>query len=265
MEREVDAQSNAAVPAFSTGPEKGHMDLFSFVECASRTQSIKALFDLLVSCASEEGFSEVAYGALTFAEALRLPEYLPPALTVNFPPEWCHRYFERKYRVIDPVVRRTPMVSAPFLWDELAKQCQLQPAEQRVLDEAREAGLKHGMSVPLFGPLGRVSVVSFASPFDDVDPQDRMRHLSALAWQFHHAFAEIARPKESSQDRSTTLSEREKDCLRWVAEGKSSWEIGKILNVSENTVNFHMKNASRKLGAANRMHAVVKAIRLNLI
>ncbi|WP_247404934.1 MULTISPECIES: helix-turn-helix transcriptional regulator [unclassified Bradyrhizobium] len=43
------------------------------------------------------------------------------------------------------------------------------------------------------------------------------------------------------------LSKREKDCLRWVEEGKSSWEIGVILRVSENTVNFHLKNAMRKL------------------
>ncbi|MDF0522996.1 helix-turn-helix transcriptional regulator [Bradyrhizobium yuanmingense] len=35
--------------------------------------------------------------------------------------------------------------------------------------------------------------------------------------------------------------------------GKSSWEIAKILNISENTVNFHLKNAIRKLGTTNRM------------
>nr|WP_083219190.1 helix-turn-helix transcriptional regulator [Bradyrhizobium icense] len=71
--------------------------------------------------------------------------------------------------------------------------------------------------------------------------------------------------EDSSCNRKPTLSEREKDCLRWVAEGKSSWEIGKILKVSENTVNFHIKNVMRKLGTTNRIQATVKAIRLNLI
>ncbi|MCA1457298.1 LuxR family transcriptional regulator [Bradyrhizobium sp. BRP22] len=241
------------------------MDLFGFVECAQRTRSTKSLFDLLVSCASEEGFSEVAYGALTFAEPPRLPEYLPPAVTVNFPADWCHHYFERNYHVIDPVVRRTPTRPGPFLWDELAKHYQLQSSEQRVLDEAREAGLKHGMSVPLFGALGRISVVSFASPFDDADPQYRMSHLKALAWHFHVAFGEIEPPSDSSCNGKVVLSEREKDCLRWVAEGKSSWEIGKILQISENTVNFHLKNVMRKLGTTSRTKAIVKAIRDNLI
>ncbi|WP_349253224.1 autoinducer binding domain-containing protein [Bradyrhizobium sp. CB3481] len=61
------------------------------------------------------------------------------------------------------------MLSVPFLWDELGNQYQLEAGEQRVLDEAREAGLKHAISVPLFGPSG-VSVVSFTSPFDDAEP-----------------------------------------------------------------------------------------------
>src|SRR3954451_13134637 len=84
-----------------TGPKAGvlrrHMDIFSFIECANRTRSLPMLFDLLVSCASQEGFTEVAYGALTYAEPVRLPDYQPPAIAVNFPASWCDRYFERKY------------------------------------------------------------------------------------------------------------------------------------------------------------------------
>ncbi|WP_456727161.1 LuxR family transcriptional regulator [Bradyrhizobium sp. USDA 3397] len=241
------------------------MDLFSFTECATRTQSLRSVFELLVSCASDEGFSEVSYGALNFAEPLRLPEYPPPAVAVKWPPDWCERYFEREYHKIDPVVRRTPMVARPFLWDQLGEQYQLQPDERRVLNEAREAGLKHGMSVPLFGPLGRISVLSFASRFDDADPQQSKGHLNALAWHFHTACVEITRPAEDNCIERVALSEREQDCLRWVAAGKSSWEIGKILQISENTVNFHLKNAMRKLGATSRVQAAIVAIRLNLI
>lgn len=240
------------------------MNLFSFVECANETQSLKALFDLLVSCASEQGFTEVVYGALTFAQPLRLPGCPPPLVAMKVPPDWCQRYLERKYYTVDPVVRRTPMFAGPFLWDEL-EEYQLQACEQRVLQEAREAGLKNGVGVPLFGPPGRISVISFASRFDDADPQTNVRRLKALAWHFHIAFEEIAKPSDCASDGKVSLSEREKDCLRWVAEGKSSWEIGKILSVSENTVNFHVKNAIRKLGTANRTSGLVKAIRLGLI
>ncbi|WP_271596934.1 response regulator transcription factor [Bradyrhizobium sp. CCBAU 45384] len=53
--------------------------------------------------------------------------------------------------------------------------------------------------------------------------------------------------------------------MRWVEKGKSSWSIGVILNVSYNTVNFHIKNAMRKLETSTRTQCVVKARRLRLI
>ena len=61
------------------------------------------------------------------------------------------------------------------------------------------------------------------------------------------------------------LSDREKACLSWAAIGKSSWEIGRILCISENTVIFHIKNAMRKLGANSRTLAAFKAVELGLI
>ncbi len=56
------------------------------------------------------------------------------------------------------------------------------------------------------------------------------------------------------------LTEREVQCLTWAARGKSSWETAQICRISESTVNFHLKNAQRKLGAANRCHALAKAL-----
>jgi DNA-binding CsgD family transcriptional regulator len=52
------------------------------------------------------------------------------------------------------------------------------------------------------------------------------------------------------------LTDRERDSLAWVAEGKSDWEIAVILGLSESTVRFHVDNGRRKLGAVNRTQAV---------
>ncbi|QOG21051.1 MULTISPECIES: response regulator transcription factor [Bradyrhizobium] len=68
-----------------------------------------------------------------------------------------------------------------------------------------------------------------------------------------------------ADEKEVVLSERERQCLRWVEEGKSSWAIGVILKVSENTVNFHIKNAMRKLETSSRTQCVVKARRYRLI
>jgi len=62
-----------------------------------------------------------------------------------------------------------------------------------------------------------------------------------------------------------SLSEREVSVLNWLKYGKTSWEISRILDISENTVNFHIKNIKRKLNATNRQHAVAIAIAQNII
>ena len=57
------------------------------------------------------------------------------------------------------------------------------------------------------------------------------------------------------------LTERQRDVLAWLAQGKTSWKISAILGITERAVNADMKNAARKLDAVNRVDAVAKAIR----
>jgi LuxR family quorum-sensing transcriptional regulator LasR len=62
-----------------------------------------------------------------------------------------------------------------------------------------------------------------------------------------------------------SLTPREMECLKWCAEGKSSWDIAHILHCSEAVVNFHFGNLRRKFNTTSRRQAVVKAIRFGLI
>lgn len=61
------------------------------------------------------------------------------------------------------------------------------------------------------------------------------------------------------------ISKREKECLSWAAKGKTNWEIGQILDISENTVRYHLKKAFKRLGANSRARAVNRALRIGLI
>jgi LuxR family transcriptional regulator, quorum-sensing system regulator LasR len=58
---------------------------------------------------------------------------------------------------------------------------------------------------------------------------------------------------------------REGQVLGWIAAGKSDWAIGRILNISGKTVNFHVENAKRKFGVGTRVQAVVAALRRGVI
>lgn len=61
------------------------------------------------------------------------------------------------------------------------------------------------------------------------------------------------------------LSERERECLYWVAEGKTAGEVAVILGVTANTVNSYLNLAIRKVGASNRAMAIATAIRAGVI
>jgi DNA-binding NarL/FixJ family response regulator len=65
--------------------------------------------------------------------------------------------------------------------------------------------------------------------------------------------------------RPPSLTERELQVLRGMADGKSNAEIGRELFVSEDTVKTHARRLFRKLGARDRAHAVASGFRTGLV
>jgi LuxR family transcriptional regulator len=61
------------------------------------------------------------------------------------------------------------------------------------------------------------------------------------------------------------LTKREIEILRWTALGKSSEEIASVLHLSVNTINYHIKKSTAKLGASNKTAAAVNAALLGLL
>lgn len=61
------------------------------------------------------------------------------------------------------------------------------------------------------------------------------------------------------------LTDRELTCLHWAAVGKTSWEMGVILGLTERTINFHIHNACRKLNVHSRQAAITSAFRMGLL
>ncbi|HEK1690946.1 Transcriptional activator protein LasR [compost metagenome] len=71
--------------------------------------------------------------------------------------------------------------------------------------------------------------------------------------------------EDSQADTPIRLTPREQQVLLWCAYGKSSWEIGRILQCQESTVNFHVSNILRKFDVSTRVAAVIKAIRYGML
>lgn len=69
----------------------------------------------------------------------------------------------------------------------------------------------------------------------------------------------------SARECLNALSEREREVLAWMKQGKTNWEISVILDISERTVKFHVQNIERKLNAVNKAHAIAIAMNASLM
>lgn len=65
--------------------------------------------------------------------------------------------------------------------------------------------------------------------------------------------------------RGLRLSPRENECLCWAACGKTAWEVGRLLEISEHTAIYHLRNAGLKLGAISRQQGVAEAMRQGIL
>jgi LuxR family quorum sensing-dependent transcriptional regulator len=120
-------------------------------------------------------------------------------------------------------------------------------------------GMGKGLIVPLGRPANIPACVWLAG--EDPDLDDDVKRAIQLIALFASSMAHVLSSPPEAGPHTCKLTSREREVLTWVAQGKSAWEIGKILNIDKRTVDNHTQSATRKLGAANRTHAVVVALR----
>lgn len=109
----------------------------------------------------------------------------------------------------------------------------------------------------------RWAIVSFTEDGSELDSRE-LAVLRLLATAVEHRLRELAGAPARTGERPL-LSRRERECLQWTAEGKTTWEIASILDISQNTIDGYIASATKKLGAVNRTQAAVIALRRGLI
>ncbi|MER8842895.1 LuxR family transcriptional regulator [Mesorhizobium sp. M0913] len=233
-----------------------------FLDQTDGVAESKQLFDLLSAFALNFDCPWIAYGSPD--GKLLKPIRRNPAAMLNYPDEWQQRYFEMGYDRIDPIIKASRTRAGAFRWSEVHNDASTTDDERRVFDEAATFGLRSGISVPLRGPDRSFAIMSFARPWDDREfPNGTITYLQLAAFHFHLKAMKFANSTGVEQD--PNLSVREKECILWTARGKSSWEIGVILGISANTVNFHIKKVKQKLDTHSRTAAAIKAANLRII
>jgi LuxR family transcriptional regulator, quorum-sensing system regulator SdiA len=183
-------------------------------------------------------------------------------------------YESKEYYRFDPVYQLCLTTTLPVAWTYRDRSnplpnahVQLTGIQAQLASACCRLGLANGITVPLHGPGGQLAAVSFLSEFEAQDFLAAVdRHYDALFLIAHHFHAAVAGMLEQAGSAPrTSLSQRELDCLRLVAQGKTNEMIGAMLGLAEITVRFHLSNARVKLGACNRSNAVAKATELGLL
>lgn len=190
----------------------------------------------------------------------------PIFLTVNNSPPASRVLDSRENGRRDLVMQHCKRSRLPIVWD---RDTYRRAGEADMWDAYSAFGFSTGMALATHRPMGRhfFFAVDRDRPLPDhaQEVSRRLADLQLFAVFAEEAAARVLLPTDPGTLGLRELTPRETECLRWTMEGKTAWEVGQILGISEQTAVRHLNNATHKLDCANKHHAVVKALRLQLI
>ena len=229
-------------------------DIIQNILCASSVD------DLMVSLLETRDIFEFEFVA--FGTRVHLPVTSPKLdIISNYPPEWQLCYQQNRYDAVDPIVSSALSSSTPIIWSS-----DLYPTKGSFWEEAQSHGVSYGCSQSIDSG-GASGILSFSRSSEQISYSEMLTiqsHLVAITHYAHTKFCQFVAPSRFPE-MFARLTTREKDVLRWCADGKTSHEISIILRISERTVNFHLNNIFEKLNVTNKTAACVKAVNYRLI
>ncbi len=165
----------------------------------------------------------------------------------------------------DPVMQHCRRHTVPIIWDQATYTGQ---GLGELWEEQARFGYHTGIAMALHLPEGRH--FAFGVERDQPLPSDTgelsrlVADLQLFAVHAQDAAMRLLAPAPPPVERPA-LTARELEALRWTMEGKTAWEVGAILGISERTAVLHVNNAMHKLGCTSKHQAVLRALRLGLI
>lgn len=191
-------------------------------------------------------------------------------VVTSAPTGWVAKYANNNYFKIDPLFQE----DAPYFRSDvsgLVQDLKRDAGKSKAIAEMFRDADKHGLgnmhiAVSARSQKGISGCSLFSFQIDDLADRDefiaglRSRLLSMSA-TLHDRFCG-GRALNASV---SLLTQRELDCLRWAANGKTDGEISDILSIARWTVVTYLQNAKIKLNCSNRTSAVATALALGII
>lgn len=237
-----------------------NIDFGDFIEKTNNATSAVSAFKILEDALSSIGIDKVLYSLMT--DFPDLGQNAGHGIFRNYPESWMSYYVENDYENTDPVRQYLVQYDNTFLWDDLNKRMPLNKKQKLLMNQAREAGLTTGVGLGIHCPNYSVVGMGFASTEKIAISPNQLSMIRALSQQFHTVYTSL---HLLDQKEFVTLSQREKDILSWIAEGKTNWEISQILGITPRSVKQSRERIYKKLNCNNAILAVTKALSQNLI
>ncbi|NGX88369.1 LuxR family transcriptional regulator [Rahnella sp. Lac-M11] len=237
-----------------------------------RETTVDGAFNHLFAQTSRLGFDALIYDYTPVPRSLE-GELITPSLLrmCNVPGDMQKLWLESGYYQVDPVQHYALESCAPFVWsyqrpDNTSLQNRLSDLNKPVTHYMCDNNMPCGATVPLHLPNGGFVTVTgiHTGAGHELDIQDVLAELSLLALTFQEYVFPLFDDSVLTC-KHVRLSKRERECLAWAAEGLTAKEIARKLSRSVATVTLHLNTAGRKLGASNRVQAVVRALHYRLL
>lgn len=244
--------------------------LLGFIECLGSSATSEDYEALYQKSIEDLGFQTFTYVNMLAAESGESSPVVfgdKSVIGTTVPKAWREHYRAHEFFRRDPAIAACRRQVTPVHWDSLLFGDGHAPSETRVIHEAKEFGLRQGISIPVHGPRGKLAIFSISSDQSEgefkgsVDANLHSLHLMSI--HYHASIHQNIFDKDLPEE-EVELTPREIECMRWTAQGKSSWEVSVILSITERTVNFHLGNAMRKMNVYNKTHAVAKMLSMGM-
>jgi LuxR family quorum-sensing system transcriptional regulator CciR len=227
-----------------------------FVKAAAKVDSMANLRLLIADAVRDLGFD---YFAIVHHVLFGRPEDEHVRLT-NYPLEWIGILREMA-KLPDPVVRAAERMSSGFKWDQLDSLLSVTPAEAEYMRAAARHGICQGYTVPNHVPGETFGSCSFSVGDGQAFPEASISAAQALGSFAFEAARKLVRQRPGDiYFQPAPLSERQRECLLFVARGKSDSVIADLLAIRPKTVNEHIEAAKRRYSVATRSQLLVRAL-----
>jgi LuxR family transcriptional regulator, quorum-sensing system regulator SdiA len=188
----------------------------------------------------------------------------------RWPVGWMDHYRKNNFEEYDPTNRFIHQCQIGFRWRDAINAFKADPQRKKIerfVSDARKYGLEDGYVFPIHGRNGLLGKLVLSGR--PVELSNREMALfdtlaKAMHWQIR-LFSDNENEALSLPDNEVSLTKRELQTLRLLAEGMTSIEIGVQMKISNHTVDWYMNGLQTKLKAHNRQHAVARGFRLGLI